>query len=66
MTILLVIMWIFVIVAQARAVIRREIMMPGKDEDKGKPYSFQHPYLVILTSFNSLQNARRTMIRRKL
>jgi tellurite resistance protein TehA-like permease len=41
MTILLVAMWIFVILAQARAVWKRDIMMPGKDEDHGEsqPYN---------------------------
>lgn len=35
MTIILVITWIFVLVSHVRAVFTREIMMPGKDEDKG-------------------------------
>ena len=35
MTILLVATWIFVILLNARAVIRGDIMMPGKDEDRG-------------------------------
>lgn len=33
MTILLVAMWIFVLCTQIRAVLRKEILMPGKDED---------------------------------
>lgn len=36
MTILLVVAWIFVFVNHVRAVLSKEIMMPGKDEDKGK------------------------------
>lgn len=36
MAILLVAAWIFVFVANMRAVIRGDIMMPGKDEDRGK------------------------------
>lgn len=36
MTILLVAMWIFVFVAHVRAVLTKQIMMPGKDEDAGK------------------------------
>lgn len=34
MTVLLVGMWIFVFISHARAVLRKDIMMPGKDEDK--------------------------------
>ena len=40
MTILLVAGWMFVFVAEMRAIIRKDIIMPGKDEDKGK-----HAYL---------------------
>ena len=36
MTILLVAMWIFVFVSQLRAVLKQDIIMPGKDEDKGE------------------------------
>ena len=36
MTILLVVAWMFIFVAQVRAVVRREILMPGRDEDKGE------------------------------
>lgn len=36
MTILLVAEWIFVFVAEVRAILRKDIIMPGKDEDKGK------------------------------
>lgn len=36
MTILLVAAWIFVIILNVRAVIRGDIMMPGKDEDRGR------------------------------
>ncbi len=39
MTILLVMMWMVVLVAQVRAVARREILMEGKDEDKGESVS---------------------------
>lgn len=35
MTILLVAGWMFVFVLNVRAVIKKQIMMPGKDEDKG-------------------------------
>jgi len=35
MAILLVITWIFVFVSHARAVLTKQIMMPGMDEDKG-------------------------------
>lgn len=35
MTILLVSAWLFVVVLNLRAVVSRQIMMPGKDEDKG-------------------------------
>lgn len=40
MTILLVATWLFVLVMHAKAVWRREIMMPGKDEDKGRRFIF--------------------------
>ena len=36
MTILLVAAWIFVMIFHVKAVIRRQIMMPGMDEDKGE------------------------------
>ena len=36
MTILIVAMWIFVFSSHVRAVLRKQIMMPGKDEDKGE------------------------------
>ena len=35
MTILIVAAWLFIFVAQMRAIWRKEILMPGKDEDKG-------------------------------
>jgi tellurite resistance protein TehA-like permease len=36
MTILIVVAWVFIFAAQMRAVWRRQILMPGKDEDKGE------------------------------
>ena len=36
MTIALVAMWIFVLVNHARAVLRKKILMPGTDEDRGE------------------------------
>ena len=36
MTILLVGLWVFVFISHVRAVLLKHIMMPGKDEDKGK------------------------------
>ena len=39
MTILLVALWMFVLAAHIRAVLSKEIMMPGKDEDKGMVFS---------------------------
>ena len=48
MAILLVTAWIFVIIANALAVIRGDIMMPGKDEDRGIP---------SLTIFATVTNA---------
>lgn len=36
MTVLLVGMWIFVFACHVRAVLRKDILMPGKDEDKGE------------------------------
>ena len=40
MTILLVAAWLFIFVAQMRAIWRKDILMPGKDEDKGE-YHFR-------------------------
>ena len=37
MCILLICAWIFVFVSHVRAFLRKDIMMPGKDEDKGEP-----------------------------
>jgi len=34
MTIILIAMWLFVMAAHARAVLKKQIMMPGLDEDK--------------------------------
>jgi tellurite resistance protein TehA-like permease len=36
MTILIVVAWLFIFVAQVRAIWLRHILMPGKDEDKGE------------------------------
>ena len=36
MTVLLVGMWMFVFVCHVRAVMQRQILMPGKDEDRGE------------------------------
>ena len=36
MTILLVTTWLFVLAMHARAVLTKQIMMPGMDEDKGR------------------------------
>lgn len=36
MSILLVIAWMFIFVAQVKAVWKKQILMPGRDEDKGK------------------------------
>lgn len=36
MTVLIVVAWIFIFVAQIRAVWKGQILMPGKDEDKGE------------------------------
>lgn len=38
MAIFLVAAWVFVFILNVRAILRRDIMMPGKDEDKGKCY----------------------------
>jgi hypothetical protein len=37
MTILLVAAWVGVLIMHVKAVLQKEIMMPGMDEDKGKP-----------------------------
>ena len=49
MTILLVAMWMFVFVFMIRAVLKKEILMPGKDEDKGGILE-----LLLLDCFNWL------------
>ena len=36
MTILIVMAWLFIFLAQIRAIMRKQILMPGKDEDKGE------------------------------
>lgn len=47
MTILLVAMWIFIFVAQVRAVLRKDILMPGKDEDKGEILDLIYDFVII-------------------
>lgn len=47
MTIALVAAWIFVIICNALAVAKRQIMMPGKDEDKGPSKTPSNNILVL-------------------
>jgi predicted permease len=63
MTILLVAMWMFVVGSQIRAMWRQDIMMPGKDEDKGiinEQFSIRE---VNNKMADSVQNVLRTTTR---
>ena len=42
MTVLLVATWIFVFLAEVRAILGKDIMIPGKDEDAGEPSQVYH------------------------
>ena len=53
MTILLVVMWIFVFCMQVRAVLKKQILMPGKDEDKGKLHNYFGRWLMRTNSVQS-------------